>query len=1197
METDVAPAPTVIPVVTSSPVIFLQRRTSGLARAIASVVRAVEAGGAIPNSLLDVIGAPVIEDIVPKTVDEPIVSVPDANADHEILFTKPGNPEQLQIAKALDRENGVLVQGPPGTGKTHTIANLMGHLLAEGKTVLVTSQTSKALKVVKEKVVPQLQPLCVSVIDSSEDDAALKASIDGIVERIGFVDEAGLEREILRLSEKRQLLIRQLEELKDQLRSARLDEHLDIIVAGVPTDPRAAAKEVAEGIGAHDWIPSTVAPANSLPLSVGELTRLYASNIEVTRDDETTIGAALPDLTDFTDPNAFELFVDNIRGLEASELDLGVRFWNSPDHDYAGSDALEPVLEDLLSAVQLVGKMPPWSAKLVEIGIGDHELSLWDRLIAEIEQLAMDVAASKELIATYSPEISSRLEPDEMAKVYREIAKEVERIGKRPGFLARFMHSEWETALDDSKVNGSSKPRSREHFEALAEAAAIMHRRLTLSRRWNNLVEAIGGPSVDISEVEVALLRHVPLLRSALSWSEKRWLPALANLQTCGFSWEAVLTESAFRHGGYGHFERLSDIVTSFLPEVIAAEARRRRLAELQSEHEAMLAALETWPKSQLASAMATAVTTLNAEAFRKSYAEISRLGLLSRTVDDRRDLLERLDGLAPGWADAIRYRAGVHGAGKLPGEPRAAWRWRQFQDELDRRSAVSLPELGLRIEKVRRNITQTTIDLVDRKAWLFQKRRLTHKERAALFGFAKAKKMYGRGTGKKAARLLAEQRRTMSEARAAVPVWIMSISKAVEVFDPETSRFDVVIIDEASQSDVTSLVALYLGKKVLIVGDDEQVSPADIGQTVEGVQQLIDAFLYDIQNGQLYTGDLSLYDIAKWSFGGALTLLEHFRSVPDIIRFSNALSYQGKIKPLREITADLPAPSVVEQRVGGLRLGDVNEIEAKTIVALVKACIEQNEYGESETRPLASIGVIALLGDRQARYIEQLLYRVIDPDEIARRRIVVGNASQFQGDERDVMFLSMVYSGNVDGGPLAMIPERLQKQRINVAASRAKNQMWIVHSLNPATDLKVGDLRRLLIEHAQDPKATLRGGIEAAARAESEFEIAVIKRLSAAGFHLRTQYAVGSYRIDIVVIGANGERLAVECDGARYHGPSELDHDMQRQADLERLGWRFVRISWNELLPKPRRGDGTGVRAPCQSRDRADAAESCWDS
>jgi len=617
----------------------------------------------------------------------------------------------------------------------------------------------------------------------------------------------------------------------------------------------------------------------------------------------------------------------------------------------------------------------------------------------------------------------------------------------------------------------------------------------------------------------------------------------------------AVLNESVFHNSDLSDLERLCAIVDSLLPQIVEAERRRRRLNELRTLQDELAVTAATWPRSSLASRLAGAIDTANPPEFRVAYAEINRLSALSRVVQDRRELLNRIDALASGWADAIRYRAGVHGDAALPGDPRAAWRWRQLESELEKRLALSLPDIGKRIDEVRNEITTTTTRLVDRKAWLFQKRRLTQKERAALFGFANAKKQYGRGTGKKAARLLAEQRRTMSEARTAVPVWIMSIAKAVEVFDPNTSRFDVVIIDEASQSDVTSLVALFLGKAVLVVGDDEQVSPADVGQSVEGVQQLIDVFLQGIPNAQQFSGDLSLYDIAKWSFGGTITLLEHFRSVPDIIRFSNVLSYQGKIKPLRELAGNIPRPSVVEHRVDGFRTGDVNEIEAKAIVTLVKACTEQPEYSSS------SLGIISLLGDEQARYIDQLLFRVMDPDEITRRRIIAGSASQYQGDERDVMLLSMTYAGSSDGSPLPIMQQRLYKQRINVASSRARNQMWVIHSLNPTTDLRVGDLRRLLIEHTQDPRASLRAGAAAATRAESVFEVDVIKRLSSAGYHLLPQYEVGSYRIDIVVVGANAERLAVECDGARFHGPAELERDMERQADLERMGWRFVRV------------------------------------
>src|SRR5260370_12506133 len=85
--------------------------------------------------------------------------------DGKVRWTNPANPEQIRIAQQLEEHGGVLVQGPPGTGKTHTIGNLVGHLLAQGKSVLVTSHTTKALRMVRHHIVPELRPLLVSVLE------------------------------------------------------------------------------------------------------------------------------------------------------------------------------------------------------------------------------------------------------------------------------------------------------------------------------------------------------------------------------------------------------------------------------------------------------------------------------------------------------------------------------------------------------------------------------------------------------------------------------------------------------------------------------------------------------------------------------------------------------------------------------------------------------------------------------------------------------------------------------------------------------------------------------------------------------------------------------------------------------------------------------------------------------------------------
>jgi very-short-patch-repair endonuclease len=120
---------------------------------------------------------------------------------------------------------------------------------------------------------------------------------------------------------------------------------------------------------------------------------------------------------------------------------------------------------------------------------------------------------------------------------------------------------------------------------------------------------------------------------------------------------------------------------------------------------------------------------------------------------------------------------------------------------------------------------------------------------------------------------------------------------------------------------------------------------------------------------------------------------------------------------------------------------------------------------------------------------------------------------------------------------------------------------------------LKAGDLRLRLIQHAEDPSALTRALSAATQRAESEFERRVIRRLHEKGYRTHSQWPVGAYRIDIVVVGTDGQKVAVECDGDRYHPSDNLRADMDRQMILERLGWRFVRIRGSRFFRDP---DGT---------------------
>jgi len=154
-------------------------------------------------------------------------------------------------------------------------------------------------------------------------------------------------------------------------------------------------------------------------------------------------------------------------------------------------------------------------------------------------------------------------------------------------------------------------------------------------------------------------------------------------------------------------------------------------------------------------------------------------------------------------------------------------------------------------------------------------------------------------------------------------------------------------------------------------------------------------------------------------------------------------------------------------------------------------------------------------------------------------------------------MFLSMVVS---PGKVQASSAEHF-RQRYNVAASRARDRMYLVRSIS-ADDLSKADtLRAELLQHFDKPFAqNEQENSNNRSLCESPFEEEVFDFLSERGYRVLPQVPAGGYRLDLVVEGNNDARLAIECDGDRYHGPDKWDDDMRRQRILERAGWTFWR-------------------------------------
>src|SRR5260221_3373442 len=683
----------------------------------------------------------------------------------------------------------------------------------------------------------------------------------------------------------------------------------------------------------------------------------------------------------------------------------------------------------------------------------------------------------------------------------------------------------------------------------------------------------LGGPDATAvgSQPETFFHQYVDPIRQCLAWYTNTWQSLELDLKRQGFRWDAFLAEMPVHHNEFSDLLRLHAAVVEKLPAVIVAEIQRRGHAQ----HEAALLELGRNIEQMISnvrqvdvlSQLRESVQRRDVQLYRKAYESLAELHAKRDILRLRHALLAKVEQVAPGWGAAIRERIGHHGASEIPDNAEQAWLWRQLYEELDRRARTSLEEIQEKIAQLQVELFRITAELVEKKAWAQQVRHTTLTQRQALQGWRELMRKVGKGTGKRAPRLLAEARQLMPICQTAVPVWIMPISYVTRNFDMKRNRFDVVIIDEASQADITALTAAFMGSQVIVVGDDEQVSPTAVGQNLDTIQHLIDEHLQGIPLAEIYDGKLSIYGLARTTFE-PVCLLEHFRCVSPIIQFSNELSYAGKIKPLRDDSEVQRRPPTVAYAVKSFsKSGKVNEEEATVIASLLIAASQQPEYEN------ASFGVISMLGVDQALYVDTLLRRYMPPENYIRDRLLCGDSAQFHGDERDVMFLSMVDVPNEKGGPLSMRAEEghddMFKKRFNVAASRARDQMWVVHSLDPEVDLKQDDIRRRLILHARDQHTYNHARREQEQKIESEFERQVFERLVQAGYHVKTQWPVGAYRIDMVVEG-NGKRLAVECDGDRWHPVEKLEEDMARQAILERLGWRILRIPGGQYFWDP---------------------------
>ena len=278
------------PIAAFAPAIIVRKRSQmGLVDIFTTIAAEIAESGAVPSGLL-----PLLD---PDHVPSPADAAPSVGAmmdvDGEVFLPLPLNQVQLDIVRRVDGRAQTLVQGPPGTGKTHTAAALLTHLLAQGKRVLVTAHTDRALKEVRGKLPESIKPLAVAVVGSDRTDMAdLKVAVERLSARSSDHDPAEAHATISNCLESIDRLRRQRARIRHQLVEARHTEVRTHEHAGYAGTLAVIAQDYQAQAAQHGWIAAlvTASPDVPPPLSLDPPTRVVRCSVLGRRGSE-AVGA------------------------------------------------------------------------------------------------------------------------------------------------------------------------------------------------------------------------------------------------------------------------------------------------------------------------------------------------------------------------------------------------------------------------------------------------------------------------------------------------------------------------------------------------------------------------------------------------------------------------------------------------------------------------------------------------------------------------------------------------------------------------------------------------------------------------------------------------------------------------------------------------------------------------------------------
>jgi very-short-patch-repair endonuclease len=1084
--------------------------------------------------------------------------------DFSVFFPLPFNEEQKKIYENYLKHRLTVVTGPPGTGKSHTIVNILCSLLAQGKRVLVTAQTDKALESLLEKIPETFDDLIFTKIqlEANKSRFSLEKSIGNVSKILTDNFYSNVETNIKELDN----LKAEYVALKSEIILTLETEYKQIRINDSFNDLRAykiiekfEAKESEE----WNWIQDELSEEclsnfEAIKISISNFKKLLKTDIRYSNLIGIDISEILKKLEGFD----FKVF-------------LSIQDEYSKQLNYLG---LTEFSKDKILNIQLDSIVDTTSR------FSNSDIVL--RNIKDLEELQSQLTP-RHFKENLTANKTFRDLTENGTKYLLDIETYLSFVGNgSAGFFTKITNSNFKQVsyLEQFTVNGKKCNNKTDilHLKFLIENLIIISKNLnTLKQKGfvisiddnSNLVEKSATLKDALKKVEInkEIVSKIQLNADFIHLSEFCKIDL--------FDINALSNKAIFYKKDFEKLKKTENLLfeQKNILKYISYVVEQSSIKNEFSEYLPIDKITETHTFELLKNEFLTIKEQIATE---QAYLDLKNylMHLLPNTYDSLKDVPSHyITRVNFDYASANRF--------------------------IKENQFIDLQKCRETLSSITKKIFQIKCDILFDLAKANFKTKFDKEEVDSFINLLEEYKYNLSQSERKIRNQTQYQiltRKNSIEISKRLSCWIMKFNDVLNSVGNEPEIFDCIIVDEASQLDFNSLILGYYAENMIIVGDDKQTSPSSLtgadGNDFESIKNKHLEFLGT--NALHIKSDNSLFMLSKMVAGTSnLTLREHFRCVPEIIEFSKFHFYDNSLRPLKQINSDRLNPKQCFFVRDAYTEDKIVYKEIEEIRGFIQRILNDEQYS-NKTIGIVSLGLAK--HTERLKDIKEELANKFGKEKIDKHKLIIEDSPKFQGDERDVMIVSLGVAldfqkikENQNAKPRAILSDQDEKKKINVALSRAKEQMILFHSVKPE-HLQANDFRNEILKFFYDevkpiPQLQIiennmeRDRHNVPKPFDSWFEYDIAKALIKNGYsYIQPQYSVKeaelfynhklgkevyiNFRIDLVVHN-NGKLIAIECDGDPFHSlPEDVLYDIERQDFLERVGWKVYRILYSSF-------------------------------